>query len=606
MNSFENVLLWNNPYDHFLQLGASGEIFIAGSSLRRGVRTYAVVKHLPTGEMDSTFGDEGIAQVVASDRSDDVLRDFVMSSDGALVALGSAGREVCAAIKLRPDGTLDEAFADAGILRVQQTFGLPIVPESLVVDDEGRLTFHHFDRGIYLRRYLGDGQLDPEFGDGGIQFIDWRTEGASCLQLDALGRFYLAIGSFFNQRHVYRLTADGQSDPTFGDDGLAVVDVDSGTSIGLCLTLQPDGKVILAYGFSGGMPNSHVDVVRLLENGDRDPSFAGGDRSRIVVPGDETLLRSVVAGPSEIMIGVSAEIGSTEARQGLVVRLTQDGLHDLAFGQAGLAQVLEGGEVFIDCLNVQSDGKIVVSGSRHTTRPLPEWLFPVDGTPGIVVPLPPSETLDPILNEAVVTRLLPNGEKDVFFGQAGEVAFENEPRGKYDSEDLPVLSAVQQSGDIIVAATDQRSVLNARDFVFRRYEGVFGSQVGDLEDWKALHFGAMKDSDAALNLGDFDSDGLSNLLEFLMGLDPVRYSNMMEISSIGDHFEWRYLRSLAASDAVNYQVQWTHDLAMPVWRTDMLTSEQVFIHDGVMSEERVRLNAPGSRCFFRITVELNE
>ncbi len=80
-----------------------------------------------------------------------------------------------------------------------------------------------------------------------------------------------------NDFAVVRYLSDGTPDPSFGNGGVAFVDVGSGSSdVATGLAIQPqDGKVVVC-GDSDVNGDSDFAAARLDTNGNLDAAFGGG------------------------------------------------------------------------------------------------------------------------------------------------------------------------------------------------------------------------------------------------------------------------------------------------------------------------------------------
>jgi len=76
---------------------------------------------------------------------------------------------------------------------------------------------------------------------------------------------------------VMRLNPNGTPDPTLGGDGTATVDFGSDDDLCNAMTLQPDGKIVLAGYIAGGI----VAVARLNSDGSPDGTFSTDGRATI-------------------------------------------------------------------------------------------------------------------------------------------------------------------------------------------------------------------------------------------------------------------------------------------------------------------------------------
>jgi uncharacterized delta-60 repeat protein len=127
-------------------------------------------------------------------------------------------------------------------------------------------------------RVNADGSLDRGFGTGGrleLPFAD--------LAVDREGRILLAAGgrdSIPGDRDaiVTRLLADGSPDPSFGDRGVASVDLGGAYDAAAAVAVAADGRVVLggtkqAIPDNRGLSDAGPAMARLLPDGMIDRSF---------------------------------------------------------------------------------------------------------------------------------------------------------------------------------------------------------------------------------------------------------------------------------------------------------------------------------------------
>ena len=95
-----------------------------------------------------------------------------------------------------------------------------------------------------MYRLNRSGSLDPTFALGGARPLEGMNNGALALALQPDGKV-LAAGYTSSDAIVYRLNADGTSDQSFDEDGVAVID-SGGVERVYALALQPDGKILVS------------------------------------------------------------------------------------------------------------------------------------------------------------------------------------------------------------------------------------------------------------------------------------------------------------------------------------------------------------------------
>jgi uncharacterized delta-60 repeat protein len=185
----------------------------------------------------------------------------------------------------QPDGQLDETFGTDGVVSGVVT-GLA---NDVTIQPDGRIVIagrtppnpprgDDFD-DLYVARLLADGQLDGSFGRDGLVVTDvgGLSNEAQNVVVQPADEMIVLSGSSRNpgssgvgidhHTDLARYDPDGQPDPTFGNGGTLTLDA----FVGAAIALQPDGRIVVA-GATGG-PNSNFAVARLLPDGTLDPDF---------------------------------------------------------------------------------------------------------------------------------------------------------------------------------------------------------------------------------------------------------------------------------------------------------------------------------------------
>jgi uncharacterized delta-60 repeat protein len=234
-----------------------GRIVAGGDDSGDGLGGFGLVRYLENGELDPTFGGDGVVTTILP-QGDGVLLALVAQPDGRMVAAGwSNGGYVLA--RYLVDGTLDPSFGDGGL--VATSFGpgrhgasaLTIQPDGMLVA-AGQAGSRHCQVGIV--RYQTDGELDPTFGDGGSVRTSLGLAGcerASEVRVQSDGKI-VAVGGTTSDLHsrlvVLRYLSNGEPDVSFGDGGVVTTDVSSFHDWAYGLVIQPSGRLVAA-GISG-------------------------------------------------------------------------------------------------------------------------------------------------------------------------------------------------------------------------------------------------------------------------------------------------------------------------------------------------------------------
>ncbi|HEX5983730.1 MAG TPA: hypothetical protein VFY69_05925, partial [Solirubrobacterales bacterium] len=184
---------------------------------------------------------------------------------------------------LARSGDPDRTFGGDG--RVVLGFGpyLSAAFTDVAIDSRGRIVAAGFYSVPFARRpvvfrFNPDGSLDRSFGAGGVVEPQLGGEGSiSGIAVDGADRIVLggSLTSMAPDLVVARLLDSGDPDPDFaGGDGLLTVDV-AGTAIehATDLALDPQGRILLAVSVVFSRPELQFAVMRVTESGAPDSSF---------------------------------------------------------------------------------------------------------------------------------------------------------------------------------------------------------------------------------------------------------------------------------------------------------------------------------------------
>jgi uncharacterized delta-60 repeat protein len=133
--------------------------------------------------------------------------------------------------------------------------------------------------------YRPDGKIDRDFGhDGRVRITSFHNGPYSgytgFTEVKALPSGKLLVSGYFHQRYVlYRLTADGRIDRSFGRDGRVAFAKPGSRAIKLTsyfaapFAVDPRGRIVLCVPLFPEGSEEPVAFLRFLPDGRRDPSF---------------------------------------------------------------------------------------------------------------------------------------------------------------------------------------------------------------------------------------------------------------------------------------------------------------------------------------------
>jgi uncharacterized delta-60 repeat protein len=290
-------------------LQPDGCILVAGWAWVGPQSRFALVRLLPDGQVDSSFGTNG--KTTTPFNGDAYAYGMALQQDGKIVLAGhvlNGTTPGLAVARYLSDGSPDSSFAVTG--KTVTTVNGQGTLQAVVVQPDGKIlvagssSSASFQSSALLAvRYLPDGTLDAGFNGSGIATIDNGSEFdiryCNAIALQTNGGILLA-GNTDSDFSVARLTPDGLPDLTFNGSGM--VDFDMGGFPDICrgIALQTDGRIVLAgSSVDSGPGYSRIALARV-----------GND---LVTP--LTMFQNVVAGSG--LMGADAEPGASPFGDGV-------------------------------------------------------------------------------------------------------------------------------------------------------------------------------------------------------------------------------------------------------------------------------------------------
>jgi uncharacterized delta-60 repeat protein len=255
----------NYDYGTSVVLQSDGKIILAGYSLIGGIEVFSIVRYNNNGTLDNTFGSSGIVvtQVAAFNNR---ARAVKLQSDGKIIVGGDANSSF-GLVRYNIDGSLDNTFGSGGI--VNSSFGPSSdVAYSIAIQNDNKILlcgYHYYNTefDFELARYNTNGTLDSTFGVGGniVTSVGTGQEIGLSMTLQNDGKILIGGYSFNGVNNDFALLAyndDGTLDNTFGSGGTVTTDIAGGDDLAYSIGIQSDGKIILVgSGFNG----SNKDIV---------------------------------------------------------------------------------------------------------------------------------------------------------------------------------------------------------------------------------------------------------------------------------------------------------------------------------------------------------
>ncbi len=316
-----------------------GKIIVAGNF--QGSKTkVGLIRFLGNGQLDSAFGSNGsLQQSIGS--GNDLLIDLCLGNNNTLCALTSSsiGNATCAFVQWNGNGSLNSNFGIAGV----KPIGYPV--SKFLIDAQGNAYLYNNNK-IY--RHTADGNLDSSFGanasynfmqnPGDAFYSMCMTNGA---ELRLLGRTN-NLNNYDLLLHA--IDSNGALLNYFGSNGKVKAAVSDSVKFEkytgtVCATLAlPNGSLMVASSLS--FLNQHyLFISKFLPNGQKDFSFGNKGVLDVKFAGNPSYAycRLAFGQDQKIIVAAVAQFGTSSPKYVLqVLKIDQTGIQDQGFASNGM------------------------------------------------------------------------------------------------------------------------------------------------------------------------------------------------------------------------------------------------------------------------------
>ncbi len=347
-------------------------LLVAGSTLvNDDNHDFALARyHLSDGSLDNTFNGNGKMTIDMGERVSQA-KAMAVQPDGKIVLAGSAdngtrGSGVSIAFaRLNADGSFDMSFGQFGKTTATLGEGQSEL-DAVAIQPDGKIVAAGFNEtNLLVVRYTANGFPDPTFNGNGIVTTPVGTggNGANAITVQSDGKIVIAGSTSGATFAVLRYNTNGTLDTSFNGNGQVIIDFGSGFNQATAVAIQPDGKIVASgYAVFGGTAVDMV-AIRLKTNGVGDSSFGVFGQVAVQIGSPGCLGTCMALQPDgKILIGgYSANAGSIDFA---LVRYTANGVLDPTFnGNGKVTTSISVAQDMGMALGLQSDGKIVFAGS---------------------------------------------------------------------------------------------------------------------------------------------------------------------------------------------------------------------------------------------------
>ena len=318
---------------------SNGKILLSANVVTNG---FGLVQLNANGTLDSSFGTNGsVSQTIGSDKS----RFLALNSVGKIVTGGYTNGEGIEKLVYSATGVF-ESEVNVHLLQSEEKI-IALLEQSsqktIALTEDSRLI-----------RYNTNGTIDSTFGVNGVVNISnidfYFNSSFPFLSVAFEGDKIILVGydSVTSNSSLFKLTADGQVDTSFGNNGLLVLDNPTISQSFIDRVRVLNGKIYIAYDYysaesiATGTYNSYYGLMRLNLDGTLDTTF--GDNG-IFYKNFNYYSTTDYEYPNDIRLDglnnvlITGVLRNTESNYSSVVatiKLNQNGVLDTSFGGNGV------------------------------------------------------------------------------------------------------------------------------------------------------------------------------------------------------------------------------------------------------------------------------
>lgn len=406
---------------------SDGKIVAAGYTETATGKDMAIVRYMPDGGIDLTFGTNGI--VITDIGSHDYIESMTIQGDDKIIVAGHTFTTQADIIiaRYKTDGTLDNTFATDGIVEIVSEATSDHI-HSIILQSDGKIIVGgssdlYGSDDFTLVRLNPDGTVDNLFGLNGfvISPLGSSSDIINAIALLPDGKIIAAgVSDFYgtNDFALAKYNANGTIDITFGING-AVISAAPTEDCIESIEIQSDGKIVAA-GYTGSIGSYDMAMARYNSNGTVDNTFGTGGVVITDIGSTDITSATLLQDDEKILIGGHA--GSGTDWDFAVIRYSTNGSLDESFGEDGIVVTEAGISTSVArSMVLQNDGKILVAGIslNETNRVIILLRYNQDGEPDQTFGTNGLVTIDTEINGEANAVTLQNDEKIVVAGSNG-------------------------------------------------------------------------------------------------------------------------------------------------------------------------------------------
>jgi uncharacterized delta-60 repeat protein len=373
----------NNEGATSIVVQSDGKIIAGGTQTDHpifGPERFALVRYLNNGDLDSTFGINGI--VKSEFLSQNWCYSVKLQPDEKIIAAGQAGTGICIA-RYMNNGSIDSSFGTNGFTSIIDTgisasaiSDIQLLPGGKIISaGTGTIGFTS-DQRLLLSRFNNNGSIDSSFGINGfanpatifttLSVRKIITNDNNKIFISGSCEFDTGTGTI-DQFYLMCFDSLGNPDSSFGINGIVT------NQYALTLndmSFDDSGNIIAVGEVATNQQGTFGDVVvmKFFTDGNPDLTFGTNGVTRISVDSyaDYAYAMLIDADGGIVLGGSYFNFSGGTGTDCMLIRFRPDGIIDSTFGTNGVFKTgVCSGTDMIEDIAFTSDKKIVVSGSAN-------------------------------------------------------------------------------------------------------------------------------------------------------------------------------------------------------------------------------------------------
>ena len=367
-----------NDVANAMTLQPDGKVLVAGYCYNGTNNDFCAARYLSNGTLDTTWN--GTGKVITPIGSgDDNATAIALQPDGKVLVAGycavGGSYDFCAA-RFLPNGTLDTDWNGTGKVitpigsSTDYAYAMTLQPDGKVLL-AGQCFNGVTGDDFCAARYLPNGTLDTDWNGTGtvITPIGGSNDLAKAITLQPDGKVlvagFCAVGGGYDFCAA-RFLPNGMLDTNWNGTGKVITPIGSSTDYAYAMTLQPDGKVLLAGQCFNGANN--FCAARYLDNGTLDTSWNG--TGKVITPsgsvGDYATAMTLQPDGKVLVAGYCSNGANADF---CAARYLPNGTLDTDWNGTGkvITPIGSVGD-FANAMTLQPDGKVLLAGNCNANK----------------------------------------------------------------------------------------------------------------------------------------------------------------------------------------------------------------------------------------------